>query len=83
MFLINPIQIVSYFFENDYTYFFYKGHVYKGQNDEYWEFRKNKGQSVLNFLDVKGQAVGENFFCSIILPDDEGMSVWAKKIRAT
>ena len=39
--------------------FFYKGHVYKGQNDEYWEFRKNKGQSVLNFLDVKGQAVGE------------------------
>ena len=42
-----------------YTYFFYKGHVYKGQNDEYWEFRKNKGQSVLNFLDVKGQAVGE------------------------
>jgi hypothetical protein len=45
--------------QNNTPIFFYKGHVYKGQNDEYWEFRKNKGQSVLNFLDVKGQAVGE------------------------
>ena len=39
-------------------YFFYKGQFIRAKMMSTENFGKNKGQSVLNFLDVKGQVVG-------------------------
>ena len=41
-----------------YYTFFYKGQFIRAKMMSTENFGKNKGQSVLNFLDVKGQAVG-------------------------